>query len=216
VIERWVSFDCFGTLVDWHGGFRTILQRAGVERALELIAAFHRHERVVEAEPYRSYREVTAIALQRAVRELHVELTASPTAIADGWQTLPVFCDTAAALQQLRDDGWFLAVLTNCDVDLFEQTAPTLGVSIDRVVTAQDVRSYKPALAHFHRFRETIGDAPWLHVACSWFHDIVPARKVGIPRIWIDRDRTGEDPAIATRVLPDLEDLATIVRSVVR
>ena len=101
-------------------------------------------------------------------------------------------------------------MLTNCDVDLFALTAPTLGVTIDRVVTAQDVRSYKPALAHFHRFRETIGDAPWVHVACSWFHDIAPARTVGIPRIWVDRDRTGDDPSIATRVLPNLESLATV------
>ena len=214
--ERWVSFDCFGTLVDWHTGFRAILERGGARRPRELIAAFHRHERVVEAEPYQSYREVLRIAFERAMLELQTEPPPLSTIVADGWKTLPVFADTAPALRRLRDEGWLLDVLTNCDADLFAETASSLGGLVDRVVTAQDVRSYKPALAHFHRFRETIGDAPWIHVACSWFHDIVPARAAGIPRIWIDRDQTGEDPSIATRVLPNLEDLATVVHLVMR
>ena len=214
--QRWVSFDCFGTLVDWHTGFRAILERAGAHRPLELVAAYHRQEPIVEAETYQSYRDVTRIALERAMRDLEDESGICATAIADAWATLPVFADAVPALRRLHADGWLIAVLTNCDVDLFSQTASALDETIDRVVTAQDVRSYKPALAHFHRFRETIGDAPWVHVACSWFHDIVPARAVGIPRIWVDRDRTGDDPAIATRVIPNLEDLPAIVRLVMR
>lgn len=215
--ERWVSFDCFGTLVDWHGGFRAILARAGAARPQELLEAFHRAERAVEAQPYRSYRDVTRLALARAMAETGVDASQlRASALADEWGTLPVFDDTVPALSALRDDGWSLAVLTNCDVDLFAQTAAALGIALDRVITAQDVRSYKPALAHFYRFRETIGTAPWAHVACSWFHDIVPARTVGIPRIWIDRDRTGDDPALATRVLPNLEDLPSVVRLVMR
>ena len=214
--ERWVSFDCFGTLVDWNAGFAAILERAGARRARDLVEAYHRHEPVVEAANYRSYREVTRLALEQAISDLGSEFGLSPTAIADEWATLPVFPDTRPALARLREDGWMLAVLTNCDVDLFEQTAPTLGVTIDRVITAEHVHSYKPALAHFHRFRETINDAPWIHVACSWFHDIVPARTVGVPRIWVDRERTGEDPAIATRVIPNLESLPAIVRLVMR
>ncbi|MGA8534493.1 MAG: HAD family hydrolase [Candidatus Tumulicola sp.] len=214
--ERWVSFDCFGTLVDWHTGFRAILQRGGARRPHELVAAFHRHEPAVEAESYRAYRDVTRIALERAMAELHLEPALPATIIADGWPTLPVFADTTPALERLRAEGWLLAVLTNCDVDLFAETARSLGVAVDRVITAQEVRSYKPALAHFHRFRETIGEAPWIHVACSWFHDIVPGRTVGVPRIWIDRDHTGDDPSIATRVLPNLEDLASVVRFVMR
>ncbi len=214
--ERWVSFDCFGTLVDWHTGFRRILERAGARRATEIEAAFHRWEPEVEAGEYRAYREVTRLALERAMDDVADEPHLSATAIADNWESLPVFGDAPPALQQLHDEGWHLAVLTNCDVDLFALTAPSLGVTIDRVVTAQDVRSYKPALGHFHRFRETIGDVAWVHVACSWFHDIAPARAVGIPRIWVDRDRTGEDPSIATRVIPNLESLTTILRMVMR
>lgn len=214
--ERWVSFDCFGTLVDWHTGFRRILERAGARRAEALEAAFHRREPEVEAEHYRPYREVTRLALERAMNDVGDDHAVAPTAIADQWASLPVFADAPPALSKLHEDGWFLAVLTNCDVDLFALTAPSLGVAMDRVVTAEDVRGYKPGLKHFHRFRETIGEATWVHVACSWFHDIAPARSMGIPRIWVDRDRTGDDPSIATRVVPNLQSLPAIVRMVLR
>ena len=212
--DRWVSFDCFGTLIDWRDGFAAILRRAGVRRVDEVLSAYHRAEPGVEAQPYRCYREVLAAALDRALQASGDSVPA--TVLSDEWHTLPAFADTQPSLRALRDEGWSLAILTNCDVDLFEQVEPALGVPIDRVVTAQDVRSYKPAPAHFHRFRETIGNAPWVHVAASWFHDIAPARTAGIPRVWIDRERSGDDPAIATRVLPDLEDLPSVLRLLLR
>ncbi len=215
VQERWASFDCFGTLVDWERGFRAILTASGASNADTLATAFHRHEAAVEAEIYRPYREVTRMALERAIAETG-ETVAPATALTDAWASLPVFDDSVEALQQLRADGWSLAILTNCDDDLFALTAAELGVPIDRVVTAQSVRSYKPAPAHFFRFRETIGDSPWVHVACSWFHDIAPAHRAGVPRVWIDRQRSNEDPALATAVLPDLRDLASVVRTIVR
>jgi len=82
------------------------------------------------------------------------------------------------------------------------------------VVTAEHVRSYKPAPEHFTHLRRQIGpSATWLHAACSWFHDIAPARALGVPRIWINRDRTGEDPAAATAVLPDLRGLAATLQA---
>ena len=155
------------------------------------------------------------MALERAIAETG-ETVAPATALTDAWASLPVFDDSVEALQQLRADGWSLAILTICDDDLFALTAAELGVPIDRVVTAQSVRSYKPAPAQFFRFRETIGDSPWVHVACSWFHDIAPAHRAGVPRVWIDRQRSNEDPALATAVLPDLRDLASVVRTIVR
>jgi 2-haloacid dehalogenase len=215
VRERWASFDCFGTLVDWELGFRAILAATGATKPDAVVRAFHRHEAALEAETYRPYREVTRMALERAVAEVG-DTIGSATALTDAWQSLPVFDDTVDALQQLRADGWSLAILTNCDDDLFARTAAEIGVAFDRVVTAQNVRSYKPAPAHFFRFRETIGDTPWVHVACSWFHDIVPAHRAGIPRVWIDRQRSYEDPALATAVLPDLHELASVVRTIVR
>jgi 2-haloacid dehalogenase len=215
VRERWASFDCFGTLIDWERGFRAILAANGASQPDAVVNAFHRHEASVEAEAYRPYREVTRMALERAIAETG-DTIASATALADSWALLPVFDDSVAALQQLRADGWSLAVLTNCDDDLFALTAAHIGIAIDRVVTAENVRSYKPAPAHFFRFRETIGDSPWVHVACSWFHDIVPAHRAGVPRVWIDRQRSHEDPALATAVLPDLRELASVMRTIVR
>jgi 2-haloacid dehalogenase len=215
VRERWASFDCFGTLIDWERGFRATLTASGASKPDAVVKAFHRHEAALEAETYRPYREVTRMALERAIAETD-DTIHSATALTDSWASLPVFDDAVEALQQLRADGWSLAILTNCDDDLFALTAGELGVPIDRVVTAQNVRSYKPAPGHFFRFRETIGDSPWMHVACSWFHDIVPAHRAGIPRVWIDRNRSHEDPALATAVLPDLHELASVVRTIVR
>jgi 2-haloacid dehalogenase len=207
---KWMTFDCFGTLVDWHQGFRAILSAAGIDRVNELEDAYHRHEAAVELEAYRTYREATRLTLERAAADLGIGLSAlQRTAIADNWATLPVFEDTVPALSELRNDGWNLAVLTNCDEDLFAQTQRVIGVPFDAVVTAERVRSYKPAFAHFEYFRDNVlasGDE-WVHTACSWVHDIQPARALGIPRIWIDRDKSGHDPSAATAVLPDLRDL---------
>jgi 2-haloacid dehalogenase len=210
---KWMTFDCFGTLVDWHSGFRAILSAAGIERVNEIEDAYHRREAAVESEPYRSYRDATRLTLERAAADVGIALApARRTALADNWARLPVFEDTVPALRQLKDDGWRLAVLTNCDEDLFAQTQRTIGVSFDAVVTAERVRSYKPALGHFTFFRDTVlraGDR-WIHTACSWFHDIAPARDLGIRRIWIDRDKSGHDASAATAVLPDLTRLPEI------
>lgn len=213
--DRWISFDCFGTLVDWNGGFHAILQPIAANRTGDLVSAYHRHERCVEQEPYRKYRDVTRIALERAAQEISFPLAGHDAdALAAAWNTLPVFEDTAPVLRRLHEDGWSIAVLTNCDDDLFAMTREQLGETIDTVVTAEKVRSYKPAPGHFTHFRRQIGpSATWVHAACSWFHDIAPARALGVPRIWIDRDRTGEDPAAATAVLPDLRGLAATVQA---
>jgi len=211
---KWISFDCFGTLVDWNGGFETILREVAGERTQDLVHAYHAHERSVEREPYKPYREVTAQSLLLASRDVGLDLEPwQMTIIADRWQTLPVFTDTVPALTALRKDGWKLAVLTNCDDDLFAQTQAKIGVPFDAVVTAQQVRSYKPDLGHFRRFEQIPNGAAWVHAACSWFHDMVPAAEMGIPRVWIDRDRTGDDPSVASAVLPDLQNLAETARA---
>ena len=123
-----------------------------------------------------------------------------------GWPSMPFHADAPDGLVRLRDAGWKLAVLTNCDDDLWATTAARLPVEFDLVVTAQQVGSYKPAPGHFERFREVAQPAEdgWVHVACSWFHDMQAARDLGLRRIWVDRDRTGQDPAIANAVLRDL------------
>lgn len=207
----WATFDCYGTIVDWLGGMRVALAPVAGDAADRLLAAYHRHEPDVERErPVRPYREVLVEALRRAAAETSVALPAGEQdVLVRAWPGLPFHPDVAAGLRGLRDAGWRLAVLTNCDDDLFATTAARLPVALDLVITAEQVGAYKPDLAHFERFRERArpADGRWVHVAVSWFHDIEPASRLGIPRIWVDRERTGHDPSLASAVLPSFDRL---------
>jgi 2-haloacid dehalogenase len=194
---RWVTFDCFGTLVDWHSGFSAILSPLAGGRAPEVVRAYHRFERLLEAEtPHRLYKDVLVTALLRAAAEVGVTLS-EPQArtLPDSWATLPVFDDIEPMLAGLRGMGCSLAVLTNCDEDLFEETHRAFRHRFDLVVTAERVRDYKPSPAHFRFFSRSSGvrDADWVHVACSWYHDIAPTRELGIKQVWVDREDTGQD-----------------------
>jgi 2-haloacid dehalogenase len=200
--QRWITFDCFGTLVDWHNGFAAAVKPLAGERTAELLQAYHRFERLLEQEmPHRLYRDVLTEALRRAAKEIGVTLSeADARRLPEAWGTQPVFDDVEPMLASLRTSGCRLAVLTNCDDDLFEVTQRGFRQRFDLVVTAERVRDYKPSLAHFRYFARTTGAVPddWIHVACSWYHDIAPARELGLPRVWLDRDRTGQDPATAS------------------
>lgn len=215
--ERWATFDCFGTLIDWHTGFRKIFSRIAGARAVEFESVYHEFESQIESGEFRTYSEVTAQATQAAAAKLGIDMPLDDAgALARDWGSLPAFEDTRPALLDLRDAGWRIGILTNCDVAMFEKTKPELGVRLDLTVTAEEVRSYKPAFAHFTTFRERVKPASWVHVACSWYHDIAPARALDIARVWIDRDRTGDDPSAATLVLPSLGGLAATVERAAR
>jgi 2-haloacid dehalogenase len=217
--ERWATFDCYGTIANWNGGMRAAMAGAvGEERADRLLAAYHEHEPVVEAEqPHREYRDVLQEALRRAARAAGIDLPVEEEdALVRGWPQMPIHADAPDGLVRLRNAGWKLAVLTNCDDDLWATTAERLPVHFDHVVTAQQVRRYKPETAHFERFRADTGATPdrWVHVANSWFHDMQPARELQLRRVWVDRDRTGQDPAIANAVLHDFERLPETLEEV--
>jgi 2-haloacid dehalogenase len=199
---RWVTFDCFGTLVDWHSGFVAILERLVGEKTPDVVRAYHRYERLVEAEKlHRLYKEVLVTSLMGAANEVGVPLT-EPLArqLPQSWATLPIFDDVEPMLARLRGMECRIAVLTNCDDDLFELTERSFRVPFDLVITAERARDYKPSPSHFREFARSTGvqDKDWVHVACSSFHDIGPAREMGITRVWLDRDFTGEDPATAS------------------
>jgi 2-haloacid dehalogenase len=117
------------------------------------------------------------------------------------------------ALAQLRENGWSLAILSNCDDDLLATTLERMPVSFDLTVTAEQVGSYKPAAGHWEAFAQrTEGErGRWVHTAQSWFHDIQPASELGLPRVWIDRLDSGEDAALATVRLTDLRSLPQAV-----
>lgn len=209
--DRWVTFDCFGTLVDWHAGYKAALSPIAGARTDELIRAYHEFERSIEAQrPHRLYKDVLTTALELGARKIGLRLPDGQSdVLVRHWGEQPFCGDVAAALTALRKAGWKLAMLTNCDNDLFARTLDRFPLRPDLVVTAEMVGSYKPELGHFTRFEQETGveRRNWIHAACSWFHDIMPAQRLGLQRVWVDRDKTGHDPAAATRVLPNLVDL---------
>ncbi|MEV6157072.1 HAD family hydrolase [Nonomuraea sp. NPDC052129] len=214
-MDRWVTFDCYGTLMNWKAGLAEIVQPLAGERTDALVDALAYLEPPIAArQPHLSYRQVLSQTLQQAAARELIPFTAEQhDLLADGWGRLPAFPDASDALAGLRSAGWRPAVLTNCDDDLFAHSARTLGQPLDEVVTAEQVRSYKPVLNHFREFAARTGAGPsnWVHVGNSWMADIVSAARLGLPRVWIDRDRSGHDPSLATIAVPDAKDLAEVV-----
>ena len=129
---------------------------------------------------------------------------------------MPLFDDVAEALSTLVSFGWRLAILTNCDDDLFALTAAQLPVPFEVVVTAEQVRSYKPDLGHFRRFAELTGATSenWIHVANSWVHDVLPAARMGLRSVWVDRDHTGHPAKFAERRVTSMRRLPETVTDV--
>jgi 2-haloacid dehalogenase len=215
---RWATFDCFGTLVDWRHGIATGAELLFPGQGGRLLEIYNRHEPQVQREsPAMRYRHVLAESLRRATTEAGLPLNEDDASVlAAGIPYWPVFAETRDALTELRDSGWRLALLTNCDRDFIAETQRRLGVPIDAVVTAEDVGSYKPAHRHFTRFEESFGATRdrWVHVAQSYFHDMVAASELGIPRVWINRQAETDDASIVDAVLPDLTGIAETVEAV--
>ncbi|MEA2208255.1 MAG: 2-haloacid dehalogenase [Solirubrobacteraceae bacterium] len=188
-----LTFDCYGTLIDWEAGIAAGVRMqlgdalAGVSDE-EIVAAFAEVEHEAEV-PYKSYREVLALSLQGIGERLGVPVTdAQAKGFGSSVGQWPAFPDSAAALARLQE-RFKLAVITNCDDDLFAQSERRLGASFDYVITAQQAGSYKPDHANFRLAFERI-DEPReriLHVAQSLFHDHAPAKALGMTSVWIDR-----------------------------
>jgi 2-haloacid dehalogenase len=218
VPDRWATFDCYGTLIDWDGGVSAALAGVfGPDVAPELVAGYHAAEPEVEAGPYRTYAEVMAesMAIAAAGAGLAVppgEEEALARAL-PGWEPFP---EAPAALGELRRRGWRLGLLSNCDRDLIAASARRLDVPFDAVVVAEDVRSYKPAHGHWERFLAQTGAAPdrHVHVAGSLFHDIAPARALGITCVWINR-AGGDGEPVPDRELTDLRRLPDLLDALV-
>lgn len=209
--ERWATFDCYGTLVDWLGGMRTELERLfGVERAVALLTRYHELEPELQSSsPGLSYREVLTLGLERLAEEQGVTLPEGEAgALARSLPTWPVFPDVAPALAEARGRGWRLAILSNTDRDLIEASMVAIGIAFQPVVVASEIGSYKPARRHWEVFRDLTGAGPenHVHVAQSIFHDVVPASALGLRSVWINRRGEPEDER-PTKTLPDLSSL---------
>jgi 2-haloacid dehalogenase len=196
--ERWATFDCYGTLVDWNTGIHRELERLfGVECADELLVRYHEIEPELQvASPGASYREVLTLALERLANETGLSLPEGETsALARSLPSWPVFEDVRSGLGEARDRGWRLGILSNTDRDLIDASMVEIGLAFHPVVVAGEIGSYKPAKRHWEVFREETGeDCRHVHVAQSLFHDIAPASELGIPTIWINRRDEPEDP----------------------
>jgi 2-haloacid dehalogenase len=215
-----LTFDCYGTLIDWEAGIlaglRRVLDLHGVAATDdELLEAYARVEADLEAGAYRRYREVLGEALRRVARGHGVEPSADEmNAFGGSVGEWPAFPDSAAALARLGK-RFKLGVITNCDDDLFAVSNRRLGVAFDWIVTAEQVGAYKPAPRNFEVALERIDVTPGriLHVAQSLFHDHVPAKKLGLSTAWIDRrrGRSGFGATPPAEATPDLvaPDMAT-------
>ena len=217
--DRWLTFDCFGTLIDWRHGIRTTGELLFPGRGEDFLTSYITVEAEVETEgSFRRYRAVLTEAVKRVAQRLSVELKPDDaTALVSTIPYWPAFADVGPALSELRREGWRFALLTNCDRDIIALTQRRLPASFDAVVTAEDVAAYKPSPAHFLLFRSTFGASAdvWIHVAQSYFHDIRPASELGIRRIWVNRQGEPDDPSIADAVISGLADLPETVRRLV-
>jgi 2-haloacid dehalogenase len=197
-VERWATFDCYGTLVDWNGGIGAELEKLfGVERAGELLVRYHELEPEVQsANPGMSYREVLTVVLERLSDETGLTLPEGETsALARSLPDWPVFDDVRPGLTEARSRGWRLGILSNTDRDLIDASMLSIGVPFDLTIVAGEIGSYKPAHGHWDVFRQRVGgDVAHVHVAQSLFHDIEPANELGIPSIWINRLDEPDDP----------------------
>jgi 2-haloacid dehalogenase len=210
---EWLSFDCYGTLIDWETGLlgylRPLLESKGhALSGTQILNLYSEFEPRAQSGPYRCYREVLAQVVREFARELRFSVSAADAdGLAEsirGWQP---FADTVPALRRLQA-RYKLAVLSNIDDNLFAYTAPKLAVGFDAVVTAQQVYSYKPSFNNFEALlrRFKIPRERLLHVAESLYHDVVPAHVLEIATVWVNR-RQGKEAA-ATKLVeahPDLE-----------
>ncbi|MDQ3378908.1 MAG: HAD hydrolase-like protein [Actinomycetota bacterium] len=216
--ERWVTFDCYGTLVDWNGGIRAELEKLfGVGQADRLLARYHAIEPEIQAAHTGAlYREVLTLALGRLAEEEGLALPeGEASALARSLPSWPVFEDVPAALAEARDRGWKLGILSNTDRDLIDASMVAIGIAFQKVIVASEIGSYKPAKRHWEVFREQTGAGATnhVHVAQSLFHDVTPATELGIPSIWINR--VGEpDDGRPQRTLSSLTGLADALEEI--
>ncbi len=212
---EWVTFDCYGTLIDWERGITDALLPfvpAGTDRTA-LAEWYIAMEAEFEAEGYHLYRDVLDRVGRRVLRSLDSAIpddkpSPLPSSLAD-WQPFP---EVPAALRALVAQGRYLAILSNVDRDLLELSIGRLGIRPDLAITAEDSRSYKPAPGHWRRFLERSGATRdnTVHVGASQYHDMRPAAALGFRTVFIDRhgEKLETSP---TRVLHDLSTLPDVI-----
>jgi len=217
-----LTFDCYGTLIDWErgilGAVQPLVAKLGAQATPEaILRSYVQHEARLESQEWKPYREVLRGVMIGIAADFDVSVPESESnALVDSLPAWPPFPDTVAALQKLAT-CFRLVILSNTDDALFAETQKRLTVHFADVITAEQVKSYKPGHAHFQEAlrRLKVPAAQILHVAQSLYHDHVPARQLGFNTAWVNRPSllagTGLAPAAAVQpdiVVPDLATLA--------
>ena len=217
-MDRWASFDCYGTLIDWTTGIRDTLAGIWPEYDAELLlTAYHDVEPELQRGRSIPYRTVLTETLERVAHREGFELDRDDReALADSLPSWPPFPEVAGSLRRLREAGWRLAILSNTDPDLLAASLDAIGVPIEVRITAAEAGSYKPAHGHWDRFFDRTGAdrERHVHVAASLFHDIAPCAELGLRAVWINRlGETSDLPRAAE--LSDLSGLADTLEALV-
>jgi 2-haloacid dehalogenase len=211
---RVITFDCYGTLVDWEtgilGAIRPILLAHGADIAdVEILRLYSELEAEAESSRYQTYRDVLrevvrGYGARLGFRAKDAEQKSLPNSLAD-WKPFP---DTVTALRQLKTK-FKLGIISNIDDDLFSVTARHLKIDFDFITTAGQASAYKPSLKIFNLAQKTMGIQPdhWLHAGQSIYHDVIPAKSLGIGTVWVNRPspRPGSGAAKQASAMPDVE-----------
>ena len=189
-----ITFDCYGTLIDWESGMKNALRNLTKRRNISfdiesLPERYIEIELEIEKEGYRKYKEVLGLGVRRLFEEKGIMLSSEEEKIfADSINTWPPFNETTEVLRKIKGK-YKLAILSNIDEDLIKHSIKLIGVEFDGVITAEQLKSYKPSHGHWKRMMDVfkIPKENVLHVAASYVHDIVPAKELGFRVAWINR-----------------------------
>ena len=209
-----ITFDCYGTLIDWESGirnaFKKALSKSGAKPELETqaLSLYETEEARIENEqPHRLYREVLSETTEAIARKIGWNLPdADASFLAEALPRWTPFPDTNPALERLARK-YALGILSNVDDNLLARTLKHLKPRFEILVTAENVKSYKPKPAHFIEARRLIGDRTWVHVAGSFYHDIEPAVGMGIRAVWVNRKGAAPPPWYSEKQVFEAKDL---------
>lgn len=207
--KKYITFDCYGTLIDWEGGIKTAVKKLADKNSFSfnldgISDKYIKVELEVEAEQYRKYHEILQLSAKKLFKQEGFDiLNEDALVFADSiynWQPFP---ETHDVLAQLKQKGYKLIILSNIDNEIVKKSIELMGIDFDGVVTAEEVGSYKPAHGHWEEMlkRFNAKKEEVLHVAASYIHDIIPAKEQGFNAIWINRNSEKS----TREIKPDLE-----------